>query len=134
MNQISLISIGAILLCVLCACKSSSSISDNKYVKAEARKEICDAVPVNISAIRDSVARSNEVKTLQEAGVPCRVVVVISLDSNGKYLHHTFAEKCHPLAVKAVERYVKQITFVLKSEVGMQSTCEVTTYFSWNTW
>jgi hypothetical protein len=89
---------------------------------------------LNISAIRDSVARSTEVKILLDAGVPCRVEVEIAIDSTGNYRGHKYISSCHPLAKVAIDRYVKLLKFSPKIVNGNPENATIVTYFRWTTW
>ena len=94
-----------------------------------------DPFPINYTVFAESVGRSKEVKILQDAGVPCRVEFEVFVSENGKYLDHKWiGDTCHPLAEKAIEKYICILNFNPGKINGTYKEMWVKMSLQWTTW
>ena len=128
------------LLVILLGCASKSKLHPHQEdIQKKSLTFVQDSVqspsPINYLVFVDSVARSKEVKILQDAGVPCRVEFEVFVDENGKYLEHKWiGDTCHPLAEEAIEKYISVLKFKPGRINGKNKKMWVKMNLKWTTW
>ena len=89
--------------------------------------------PKNYSAFIDSLRPA--IKILQDAGLPCSVSFEVLVDETGKYLEHKWiGDTCHPLAEKAIEKYMPVLNFTPGEIRGIKQKMWTKMNVNWATW